>query len=280
MKHYVVDYRSGQGDVSVAVAAIGEGPRIVLLPSLGRDVEDFFPVARLLADRGKRALMPSPRGLGGSRGPLVGNSLVDLARDVAEVIRQDATVGRDGAEAKANNGTGVLVAGHAFGNWIARMTATRHPELVRGVALLAAAQRDFPRRLRDTIDRIMDATRPESARLADLQDAFFAPGHDARAWLEGWHPQVAHAQREAARASPAQAWWSAGGVPLLDVQADNDPFAPRSGAHLLQEELGPRVSIALIEDAGHALLPEQPAAVADVLAAFSAKLDANPYANP
>ena len=171
-------------------------------------------------------------------------------------------------------------AGHAFGNWIARMTATRHPELVRGVALLAAAQRDFPRRLRDTIDRIMDATRPESARLADLQDAFFAPGHDARAWLEGWHPQVAHAQREAARASPAQAWWSAGGVPLLDVQADNDPFAPRSGAHLLQEELGPRVSIALIEDAGHALLPEQPAAVADVLAAFSAKLDANPYANP
>ena len=129
--------------------------------------------------------MPTPRGIGDSRGPMSGIGLADLAEDVAEVIRQDQG-GRQGrAEPKA------VVAGHAFGNWIARMAAACHPDLVRGVILLAAAHRDFPARLRDSIDRIMDTTRPAADRIADLQEAFFAPGHEAQGWLEGWHPQVA-----------------------------------------------------------------------------------------
>ena len=63
MKHYVVDYRSSQGDVSVAVAAIGVGPRIVLLPSVGRDVDDFFAIARLQPPRCYRSLLASRAGL-------------------------------------------------------------------------------------------------------------------------------------------------------------------------------------------------------------------------
>ena len=77
------------GEVVIAVAAIGSGPRIVMLPSVGRDVDDFLPVAHRLADAGYRALMPTPRGIGDSRGPMSGIGLADLAEDVAEVIRQD-----------------------------------------------------------------------------------------------------------------------------------------------------------------------------------------------
>ena len=255
------------GEVVIAVAAIGSGPRIVMLPSVGRDVDDFLPVAHRLADAGYRALMPTPRGIGDSRGPMSGIGLADLAEDVAEVIRQDPG-GREGRDEPT-----AVVAGHAFGNWIARMAATCHPDLVSGVVLLAAAHRDFPARLRDAIDRIMDTTRPAADRIADLQEAFFAPGHEAHGWLEGWHPQVALAQRQAARATAAAAWWPAGGVPLLDLQAGHDPFAPRSGANHLRDELGARVSIEVIEDAGHALLPEQPVRVADAIARFMARLD-------
>jgi pimeloyl-ACP methyl ester carboxylesterase len=262
-----IGYRSSKGEVVIAVAAIGSGPRIVLLPSVGRDVDDFFPVAHRLAAAGYRALMPTPRGIGDSRGPMSGIGLADLAEDVAEVIRQDQGGRQDRAEPKA------VVAGHAFGNWIARMAAACHPDLVRGVILLAAAHRDFPARLRDSIDRIMDTTRPAADRIAALQDAFFAPGHEAQGWLEGWHPQVARAQRQAARATATQTWWPAGTVPLLDLQASHDPFAPRSGANQLRDELGARVSIEVIEDAGHALLPEQPARVADAIARFMARLD-------
>jgi pimeloyl-ACP methyl ester carboxylesterase len=68
-------------------------------------------------------LRPQPRGLGGSDGPLRGLTLHDYARDVGVVIA------RESAEP-------VVVVGHAFGNWVARMVAA--DLLVRGVALLAA----------------------------------------------------------------------------------------------------------------------------------------------
>jgi pimeloyl-ACP methyl ester carboxylesterase len=275
LARHTIAYRSGKGEVAIAVAAIGSGPRIVMLPSVGRDVDDFFPVADRLAEAGYRVLLPSPRGIGGSLGPLTDIDLADLAADVAEVIRQDPherEAAQAGTQRAGQQDTQAVVAGHAFGNWIARMAAVRHPDLVTGVVLLAAAHRDFPAWLRDTIDHIMDATQPRAERLAHLQRAFFAPGHEAQAWLEGWHAEVARVQRQAGRATPTVDWWSAGSVPLLDLQAGHDLFAPRSGANLLRDELGPRVSIEVIEDAGHALLPEQPDRVAEAIARFMARL--------
>ena len=255
-EHHMVATAGGE----VAVAACGQGRPIVLLPSLGRDVEDYFPVADALAAAGFRALMPSPRGMGGSCGTLEGITLHDLANDVAAVIRAE---GRGPA----------LVAGHAFGNWVARVAAIDHPALVSGVAVLAAAHKNIPPELRASIDICMDPTRPDAERLTHLQATFFAPGHDASGWLAGWHPETARAQRRASAATPAAGWWHAGSVPVLDVQAADDVFAPRSGAHLLQQELGAqRVHIALIPNAGHALLPEQPAAVAQALSAFARTL--------
>src|SRR5260221_13028324 len=68
-------------NVSIEVITEGRGPLIVLLPSLGRDSEEFDPVAARLAKAGFRVLRPQPRGFGRSTGPLEKITLHDLARD-------------------------------------------------------------------------------------------------------------------------------------------------------------------------------------------------------
>ena len=49
-------------DVMIEVIVEGQGPAIVLLPSLARDSEDYDAVAEGLAAAGYRALRPSRAG--------------------------------------------------------------------------------------------------------------------------------------------------------------------------------------------------------------------------
>src|SRR5262249_43717710 len=72
-----------RNDVRLEVLAQGDGPPIVLLPSLGRGAEDFNDIAASLAGAGYRVLRPQPRGIGASRGAWDGVKLEDLAADVA-----------------------------------------------------------------------------------------------------------------------------------------------------------------------------------------------------
>src|ERR1700704_5835112 len=113
-------------DVRIEVISEGAGPLVVVLPSRGRDSEDYDEVAAGIAKAGYRVLRPQPRGMGASTGPMEGLTLHDLAGDVATTIEH------------AGQGPAVIV-GHAYGNWIARMTAVDHPRLVRGVIIAAAA---------------------------------------------------------------------------------------------------------------------------------------------
>src|SRR5437016_8232911 len=76
-------------DVRIDVIAEGRGPLIVLLPSRGRDSEEYDPVAAGIAQAGFRVLRPQPRGILGSTGPLANITLHDLARDVARVIENE-----------------------------------------------------------------------------------------------------------------------------------------------------------------------------------------------
>ena len=99
-------------DVQIEVVFEGSGPAVVLLPSLARDSDDYDEVAEGLAAAGFRVLRPKPRGIGRSTGPMTGISLHDFARDIAEVVK------------KLGGGKAVVV-GHAYGNWVARMTADR-----------------------------------------------------------------------------------------------------------------------------------------------------------
>ena len=112
-----------RGDVRIEVLEEGEGPTIVLLPSLGRSASDFDPIAARLAHAGYCVLRPQPRGIGRSSGPLTGIDLHDCAADVAAVIVHEGN-------------SPAFVVGHAFGNRVARMLATDRPDLVRAIALV------------------------------------------------------------------------------------------------------------------------------------------------
>src|SRR5579872_3536355 len=249
-------------DVRIEVIAEGHGPLIVMLPSRGRGAEDFDVVADELVKAGFRVLRPEPRGAALSRGPMQNLTLHDLARDIAAVIRI------------AGGGGPAIIVGHAFGSWVARMTAIDHPDLVRGVVLVAAAAKAYPagfpgaKELSEAVRKSGDFTLPASERLRYLRLAFFAPDSDASLWLQGWHPDADEAQSAAGRATQQSEWWSGGAVPLLDLQGALDPFKPRSATNEMRDEFAERVSVVVIPNAGHALLPEQPAAVTDAILAW------------
>jgi pimeloyl-ACP methyl ester carboxylesterase len=247
------------GEATIDLITEGAGPLVVLLPSRGRDSEDYDEVAAAIASAGYRVLRPQPRGTCRSTGPMTNLTLHDFAGDVAAVI--------------AHTGDGpAVVVGHAFGNWVARMSAADHPHLVRGVVILAAAAKHYPAALAEAVTKCADMSLSDSGRLKYLQFAFFAPGHDASVWLEGFYPEVNASQRAAGLATPQEAWWGGGNAPLLDLQAERDAFRPRETANDLREELGERVTVAVIADAGHALVPEQPQAVVAALLDWMRKL--------
>ncbi len=252
-------------NVQIEVQAQGQGTPVVLLPSLGRDGEDFGVLAGALAARGFRALSPTPRGIGGSHGPETGISLHTYARDVAEVIAHEAC------------GPAVVL-GHAFGSWVARSAATDFPMLVKGVVIAAAAAQNFDPRLRECIDKCEDTRLPDEERLACLRMAFFAPGHDPRPWLQGWHPHLKAAQRAARAATKLEEFWGAGTAPLLDVMAADDPFRLPGTRDENRQALGERVSTAIIPHASHALIAEQPMAVAEAVCRWVRTLEADPAA--
>ena len=91
-----------------------------------------------------------------------------------------------------------MIVGHAYGNWVARMTAVDHPKLVRGVVLAAAAAKKFPPRLSPACLEERRQSVPEAERLAAMQEIFFATGNDPRIWLKGWWTEASEAQRVAA----------------------------------------------------------------------------------
>src|SRR5258706_5063203 len=151
-------------DVQIEVITEGAGPLIILLPSRGRDSEDYDEVAQGIAQHGFRVLRPQPRGIGKSTGPMRGITLHDLGNDIAAVIR--------------HYGGPAVIVGHALGNWVARTTASDHPDLVRGVGIRAAAAKSYPPELSGAVTKRGDKSLPRAGRLKYTHGAGLLPGHD------------------------------------------------------------------------------------------------------
>jgi pimeloyl-ACP methyl ester carboxylesterase len=252
-----------RGEVTIEVlvdgdAAVGIGPPVVLLPSLGRGAEDFDPMAARLAGAGLKVLRPQPRGIGASRGPLAEMDLHDCAADVAAVIE---TAGCGPA----------FVVGHAFGNRVARMLATDRPDLVRAISLVAAnvGRAPSPPDVRAAIRASADPSLPDATRLEALRYAFFAPGNDPSVWLRGWHPEVLAAQRIAGDRTSREADFAGGSAPILYLQPAHDPLAHGHHAQEYRALLGDRVTIVMIPQASHAAIVEQPEFISDALIAYA-----------
>jgi pimeloyl-ACP methyl ester carboxylesterase len=248
-------------DVELEVLSQGSGRPVVLLPSLGRGATDFDVIAERIDAAGYRVLRPQPRGIGLSRSPAPYADLHDCAADIAAVIEADGS----GA---------ALVAGHAFGNRVARMLATDRPELVRGISLIAANVGHAPSTppIREAIRNSANPSLPDEERLKALRFAFFAPGNDPRPWLKGWHPEVLAAQRIAGDRTSRRADYAGGSAPILYLQPGHDPLAHVEDAHEFKRALGERVTVIVIDNASHAAIEEQPEAISRALIDFAGTL--------
>ncbi|WP_082816890.1 alpha/beta fold hydrolase [Anaerosporomusa subterranea] len=248
------------GDVRIEYFAEGQGPLIMFLPSLGRDAEDYEVVSSFIAKQGFRILRPQPRGIGQSTGPMENITLHDLVRDITAVIENEG-------------GGSTIVAGHAFGNWVARLAAVDRPDLVKAIAVVAASAKGvIPPHLRESIDKSSDMSLSDKERVEHLRRAFFAPGNDPIVWLKGWRSDIAAVQWKAAAATPQDEWWHAGNASILEIRAMEDPMAPKERSYEMREMFGSRVTQVEIPNASHALIPEQPEAVSAVMVAYARML--------
>ncbi len=244
------------GPARLVAVLRGSGPLVVMVPSLGRGAADFDDLAGRLAAAGFRAVAIEPRGVGRSEGPMEGLTLHDYAADLAATI-----------EALQDGPAHVI--GHAFGNRVVRCFATDRPDLARSVTLLGAGGRVPPdAEAAAALGRCFEPEISLDDRMAAAAIAFFAPGNDPRLWSDGWYPEVAAAEGAASRATPPTVWWDAGVAPVLVVQGLQDRIAPPGNGRALKEAFDDRVTLVEVADAGHALLPEKPAAVAEAVIAF------------
>ena len=257
-----------QASVTIEYLDQGTGPVIVILPSLARSGRDYDDVAPRIIAKGYRVIRPEPRGIRGSHGPMEKLSLHDFAGDVAAVLDQEKT-------------GPVVVVGHAWGSQPARMLAANRPDLVLAVVMAAASagkllpgtdEKPFSR-LRAEIDGAGNPSLSEAERLVCLQKAFFAPGHDPSAWLDGWFQEAHEAQSHARTNTPIDDYFSGGKtVPILDLQAEFDAVVVPK---IMKPFLGDRVAEEVILNAGHSMAPEQPQAMCDAICKFAGQMYAN-----
>ena len=244
---------------------------VVLLPSLGRGVEDFTEeygsnLTTRLVQRGYQVVLIQPRGIGKSTGDITPGmvTLQTLVNDIRQVL--------DELEIERAH-----FVGHALGNRIARSFATLYPNSVIDVTLLASGgQEPLNAEQRGTLFAIFLAPTAEQ-RLPFVEKGFFAPGGDATVWLYGWYTPAALAQGYAAE-NPDVDFLEAGGKPILLIQPLEDFIAPPDDAgRPLAEQLGDQVTYVEIAHTGHALLPERPNTVAARIIAYLSSSQSSGY---
>lgn len=254
----------GGHTLEVTVDGPDGGAPLILMPSSQRDASDYDDCVAVFAAAGYRVLRPWPRGMGGSNGPIAHMTLLTLVDDAVFALQQ------------LGGARPAIWLGHAFGHFVVRVADYAQPAWVRGVVVAAAAAHRFPGTAAKTLAIASDPLQPENTRIAALRDGFFAPGNDPRPWLHGWYPHTQTPYRSAAAgAVPDKAlWWHVAHAPILDLQAAQDPWRPAQTRDELRDALGDTVTVQVIEDASHALLTEQPRAVAEAVIAWARTLPA------
>jgi len=244
-----------RGNATITVHVRGTGPLVALVPSLGRAAADFDDLAGRLVGAGYTTAAIDPRGLDGEgvREPL---TLHDLAEDTALAIKSLAL------------GPAHLV-GHALGNRISRCLAADHPDLVASLTLLAAGGFVAPATaVVRSLLACFELDRDPAMRLRDVEFAFFAPNSDASVWRDGWYPLVAMAQFNAALSTERATWWSAAASRVLVIQGLQDRVALPENGRRYVADVARHATLSEIDGAGHALLPERPAEIANTLIDF------------
>jgi pimeloyl-ACP methyl ester carboxylesterase len=252
-----------RNDVGVEIEVLvggAKGKSVVFIPSALRGASDFAALSEAVIRAGFRSVSMNPRGAGRSSAPPDDLTLHDMGGDIASVIRAECE-------------TPVHLVGHGLGNTFVRCTAADHADLVATVTLLACGpNRRFSPRERPTASdhfrSMFDPHIPEEHRLSAIAASFFAAGNDPRSWLGGWWPRSSPLVNALFRTDP-DPWWTAGNVPILLIQGEEDKAAPPAAGEGLARELGAdRARLVNLAHCGHAMLPERPAALAQLLVDF------------
>jgi pimeloyl-ACP methyl ester carboxylesterase len=219
-------------------------PLVVLLPAMGRSVAEFAELAELLQAHRFQTLAIQTRGVGGSRSPLWPlPTLDDLVTDVAAVL--DTIVDPPAT---------FHLLGRALGNRIARAYASKFPQQVTSLVLLAAGGRVRPKP--HVVRRYVWATLSGSEK--KKLELLCAPGQPVSCRNAERIPFRAICQQlPAARRPKNSDWWLAGGRPMLVIQGSDDLIAPPENGQELLAALPNAVQLHTIPNAGHLLLLEQ-----------------------
>ena len=159
-----------------------------------------------------------------------------------------------------------VLIGHAMGNRIARVTATNYPDSIDSVILLACGGL-VPMSLEanKALLGVFDVEASPSEHIEHVRKAFFADGNDPKVLSDGWNEVVADFQLHAVRNIDVSDCWTAGSCPVLVVKPEEDVIAVPENAHRIVAELGNRATLELVPQAGHALLPEQPEILEEIV---------------
>lgn len=225
---------------AIQYATTGSGAAIVLLPGGSLNISYLEPLAMRLADGGLRAVRI------GTRTPLADPdaqvTMHDLARDVVDVM--------DHLGIQSS-----WIAGHAFGNRVARAVALDHPGRIDGVVLLAAG---------GTVPPSAEAAHALQVSFSDVtqdeaigaMDYFVGdPKDSASAWAylkpaRDFH--VGAMQRDAVMNTPQEEWARlVPGMRVLIVQGTKDQIAPPANGEQLAQEYPGQVTLAWVEGGGH-----------------------------
>lgn len=245
--------------VRIEVLVAGSGPDVVLVPSAMRGASDFAHLQVALTEAGYRSLAINPRHAGRSTGPLEGLTLEDIADDIALVVTSLC------------DGPAHLV-GHALGNVCVRAAASFRPEIARSVTVMPPGGHDLANRqvspaVIAAMPRCHDESLSDAERIEAMHTAFFAPGNDPSVWLGDWWPESAGIAGAIGRSDP-ELWWRGGERPILVVMPLNDPMMAAAAGRATAAALGERASYVEVDNCGHAILPEQPEAIARHVIAF------------
>ena len=245
--------RSGAANIRVLVQ--GSGPAVVIIPSYGRDGgDDFNRVSSALVEAGYLVLRPQPRGTLGSTGPMQNVTMANLTADIAKVI--DTLAGGQ-----------AVVMGHAFGTFIAKVAAANYPEKIPAMILASSGGLNVSDSIAQMPFIAGNTSLPIATRLAALQLAFFAPNHDAHIWLDGWFPDTLAMEHTAVESVPSLSaiWGGANTTQILQLIPAYDPFLPPDQWNQTRDMFPDRAVSIIIDDASHALFPEQNQAVVDAI---------------
>ena len=236
------------GDVTVHYVEHGHGRPVLILHGAGvdhREAEACFEPA-FEGRAGWRRIYPDLPGMGRTVAP----DTLGSAGDVVDTLLAFA--------AELASKTPLLLVGHSAGAYFARGMAASHPERVAGLALicpLLPELRDVPEH------RIIDG----SARIGDddFRDYFVIQTPEMWARYERYVAPGAALVDAAAMARIEKDWMLPVGRspdfarPTLIVAGRFDSVVGYAGAMDLLEEF-PRATLAVLDDAGHALPHEQP----------------------